>query len=146
MINIWVKFKIDALMLSNAMNIDYIIKIGWSLFSDAKKLQLLLIKLENSRLNAAYTVGAGYLGDVFKKYLVYNKIAQNFSSSIKCLSNIQSINASTICDTNLSFVTCINFKKLSIHFFLKHVLLLIITSFMNALKFLIIKIQALSQL
>jgi aspartokinase-like uncharacterized kinase len=75
-------------------------------------LQLLLIKLKNSRLNAVYTVGSGYFGDVFKKYLVSNKITQNFSSSIKCWSNIQSINARTICDINLSFVMCINFEEI----------------------------------
>lgn len=55
------------------MKLDYIMKLGGSILTDLDKTRILLSKIQNSpNKNVAYTVGSGYLGEVYKKWIKVN--------------------------------------------------------------------------
>lgn len=94
------------------VGVDYVVKIGGSLLRKAAWIRCLLAKLETVKSNVVYTVGSGYLGEAFKRYLVSNGIQQGFSSSVKCWSGIQAVNVRMICDMNPQFVACSSFGEI----------------------------------
>lgn len=92
------------------MELDYIMKLGGSLLTDLDKTKILLNRIKNSpNKNIAYTVGSGYLGEVYKKWIKEeHKLSVPYENSIKIWSDIQSINANIVASLNDSFVVCNN--------------------------------------
>lgn len=90
------------------MELDYIMKLGGSLLTDLEKTKILLNRIQNSpNKNIAYTVGSGYLGEVYKKWIKQEqKLPVPFENSIKIWSDIQSINANILASLNNNFVVC----------------------------------------
>ena len=92
------------------MELDYIMKLGGSLLTDLDKTKILLSRIQNSRnRNVAYTVGSGYMGDVYNSWIKdENHLTIPFEKSIKIWSDIQSINANLLASLNSNFVVCNN--------------------------------------
>ncbi len=92
------------------MKIDYVMKLGGSLLYDLPKTRLLLSRIEkSSNRNVVYTVGSGYLGEVYKKWVKDdNNISLPYENSIKIWSDIQSANANILASLNPLFVVCDN--------------------------------------
>lgn len=90
------------------MKLDYIMKLGGSLLTDLDKTKILLSRIQNSpNKNVAYTVGSGYLGEVYKKWIKEeNKLSLPYQNSIKIWSDIQSVNANILASINHNFVVC----------------------------------------
>lgn len=90
------------------MELDYIMKLGGSLLTDLEKTKKLLARIEkSSNHKVAYTVGSGYLGEVYKKWIKQeNKLKLPHDNSIKVWSDIQSINANILTSLNDNFVVC----------------------------------------
>ena len=92
------------------MKIDYVMKLGGSLLYDLEKTRALLSRIaSSSNHNIAYTVGSGYLGEVYKKWVREdNAVSIPFDNSIKIWSDIQSANANIIAALNPNFIVCDN--------------------------------------
>jgi UMP kinase len=87
------------------MKVEYVMKMGGSILYETEKTCKLLEILANSRQkNIVYTIGSGYLGEVYKSWS--NDSSMPFDISAKCWSNIQSINANIISSLNDKFVVC----------------------------------------
>lgn len=97
------------------MELDYIMKLGGSLLTDLEKTRILLNRIQKSRnTKVVYTVGSGYLGDVYKQWIKdEHDIDVPFDNSIKIWSDIQSINANILVSLNDSFVVCDNENKVN---------------------------------
>lgn len=97
------------------MKIDYVMKLGGSLLYDLDKTRQLLKRIENSENNnVVYTVGSGYLGEVYKKWVRDdNGISVPYENSIKIWSDIQSTNANVIAGLNSRFVVCDNEEEIA---------------------------------
>ena len=97
------------------MELDYIMKLGGSLLTDLDKTRILLNRIQKSRnTRVVYTVGSGYLGDVYKQWIKdEHDIDVPFDNSIKIWSDIQSINANILVSLNDSFVVCDNENKVN---------------------------------
>ena len=75
------------------MELDYIMKLGGSLLTDLDKTKILLSRIQNSRnRNVAYTVGSGYMGDVYNSWIKdENHLTIPFENSIKIWSDISNV-------------------------------------------------------
>lgn len=93
------------------MNVDYVIKMGGSIMYDKDKtIQLLRVLAQSKNKNIVYTIGSGYLGEVYKKWA--NDSMMPFDNSAICWSNIQSINANIIASMNQNFIVCDSVEKI----------------------------------
>ena len=98
------------------MELDYIMKLGGSLLTDLEKTKKLLGRIEkSSNQKVAYTVGSGYLGEVYKKWIKHeNNLKLPFENSIKVWSDIQSINANILTSLNDNFIVCNNANEMEV--------------------------------
>lgn len=96
------------------MKIDCVIKLGGSLLYDiplAKKMLRVLYESNND--NIVVTIGSGYLGEIYKKFLSDNNIEPKYNDSIRDWANIQSINASIIASLNNNYEVCNTIKEIN---------------------------------
>lgn len=95
------------------MKVDYLMKLGGSLLYDLDKTKMLMERIEkSSNKNVVYTVGSGYLGEVYKKWgREENKINVPYENSIKIWSDIQSTNANIMASLNPNFIVCDNVEE-----------------------------------
>ncbi len=98
------------------MKIDYVMKLGGSLLYDLEKTKSLMSRIEkSSNKNVVYTVGSGYLGEVYKKWVrEENGISVPYENSIKIWSDLQSTNANIIASLNHNFVVCDNEEDIQV--------------------------------
>ena len=90
------------------MKVDYVMKLGGSLLYDMQKTRIMLQRIDASKNhNTVYTIGSGYLGEVYKQWVMQeNGVEMPFDNSIMTWSNIQSINANILAGINSNFVVC----------------------------------------
>lgn len=98
------------------MKIDYVMKLGGSLLYDLEKTKSLMSRIEkSSNKNVVYTVGSGYLGEVYKKWVRgENGISVPYENSIKIWSDLQSTNANIMASLNPNFVVCDNEEDIQV--------------------------------
>ena len=95
------------------MKVDCVVKLGGSLLYDVSLAKKMLDALyDNNSSNIVVTIGSGYLGEVYKKFLSDNGIEPGYDDSVRDWSNIQSINASIIASINNNYVVCSNLNEI----------------------------------
>lgn len=88
--------------------VDCVIKLGGSILYNMSSAKKLLDYLdENEKSNLVFTIGSGYLGEVYKEFVItQNGLTIPFANSVVDWANIQSINASILATLSPNYVVC----------------------------------------